>query len=184
MKTILLFGAGKSATILIDYLLEHSAAENWKLIVVDADLKLVQSKIGNSTRATGLSFDIRDGEERNRQIRIADIVISLLPPDLHILVAGDCLRLHKHLLTASYIDDDIRKWKNEIEKNKLLFLYEMGLDPGIDHMSAMKLIDEIHGFGGKIVSFKSHCGGLVAPESDDNPWHYKITWNPRNIIFA
>jgi saccharopine dehydrogenase-like NADP-dependent oxidoreductase len=184
MKTILLFGAGKSATVLIDYLLEQAAEENWKIVVVDADLKLVQSKIGNSTRATGLSFDIRNAEERAKQVRSADLVISLLPPSLHILVAGTCLRLSKHLLTASYVDEEISQWKADIEKNKVLFLYEMGLDPGIDHMSAMKLIDEIHGFGGKIRSFKSHCGGLVAPESDDNPWHYKISWNPRNVIMA
>src|SRR5688500_14819122 len=114
MKTILLFGAGKSATVLIDYLLEQSVAENWKIVVVDADLKLVQSKIGNSTRATGLSFDIRDAEERSKTVRSADIVISLLPPPLHILVAVDCIKQHKNLLTASYIDQEIRNWKTDI----------------------------------------------------------------------
>ena len=184
MKTILLFGAGKSATVLIDYLLENAITENWKVVVVDADLKLAQSKIGTSKRATAVSFDITNKEERAKQIRNADIVISLLPPSLHIEVAKDCVKLHKNLLTASYVDDDIKKLKSEIEKNKLLFLCEMGLDPGIDHMSAMKIVDEIHNKGGKITSFQSHCGGLVAPESDDNPWHYKISWNPRNIIMA
>ncbi|HEV7783076.1 MAG TPA: saccharopine dehydrogenase C-terminal domain-containing protein [Chitinophagaceae bacterium] len=184
MKTILLFGAGKSATVLIDYLLENAITGNWRTVVVDADLKLAQSKIGGSQRATAVSFDIKDAEERTRYIRNADIVISLLPPSLHIEVARDCVKQHKNLLTASYVDDDIRKLQPEIEKNKLLFLCEMGLDPGIDHMSAMKIIDEIHHSGGKIISFQSHCGGLVAPESDDNPWHYKISWNPRNIIMA
>lgn len=184
MKTILLFGAGKSATVLIDYLLEHSVTENWKVLVVDADLKLAQSKVSHSQRGTAISFDIADAAERGKYIRQADIVISLLPPSLHITVAKDCLKYHKNLLTASYVDDDIRKLEKEIGQNRLLFLYEMGLDPGIDHMSAMKLIDEIHADGGTITSFKSHCGGLVAPESDDNPWHYKISWNPRNIIMA
>ena len=184
MKTILLFGAGKSATVLIDYLLEISITENWKLIVVDADLQLAQSKIGNSLVATAVSFDINDKEERAKQILAANIVISMLPPSLHIKVAKDCVKLHKNLLTASYADNDIKKLQSDIEKNKLLFLCEMGLDPGIDHMSAMKIIDEIHEKGGHITSFKSHCGGLVAPESDDNPWHYKISWNPRNIIMA
>ena len=184
MKTILLFGAGKSATVLIEYLLKNAVEENWKVVVVDADLKLVQSKIGGSNRATAVAFDIQDNEERIKHIKGADIVISLLPPTLHIIVAGDCIRHSKHLLTASYADEAIQQWKPEIEKNKLLFLYEMGLDPGIDHMSAMKIIDEIHHFGGKVLSFKSHCGGLVAPESDDNPWHYKISWNPRNIVLA
>ncbi len=185
MKTILLFGAGKSATILIDYLIGNAINENWELVVVDADLETAQSKIGPSPRAVALSFDIKnDLDERAKNIKEADIVISLLPPSLHIEVARDCARFSKHLLTASYVDDDIKKLQPDIEKNKVLFLCEMGLDPGIDHMSAMKLIDEIRAKGGHITSFRSHCGGLVAPESDDNPWHYKISWNPRNIIMA
>ena len=184
MKTILLFGAGKSATILIDYLLDNAITENWKVVVVDADLELARTKIGISQHATALSFDIKNETERSKHIRTADIVISLLPPALHIEVARDCAKQHKNLLTASYVDADIKSLQGEIEKNKLLFLYEMGLDPGIDHMSAMQLVDDIHAKGGTITSFKSHCGGLVAPESDDNPWHYKISWNPRNIIMA
>lgn len=184
MKTILLFGAGKSATVLIDYLVENAVTENWHLLVIDADLKLAESKIGTSQYATAISFDISNTSERIRYIEKADLVISMLPPFLHIEVAKDCIAFQKNLLTASYIDDSIQELRAEIEKNKLLFLYEMGLDPGIDHMSAMKIIDEIHNKNGKIISFKSHCGGLVAPESDDNPWHYKISWNPRNIIMA
>jgi saccharopine dehydrogenase-like NADP-dependent oxidoreductase len=184
MKQILLFGTGKSATVLIDYLLENAITENWKITAVDADLELAKSKIGNSKRAEAVSFNINDAEERSSYIRRADIVISMLPPTLHIEVAKDCIRYSKNLLTASYVDDAIRKLQPDIEKHKLLFLYEMGLDPGIDHMSAMRIIDSIHAKGGKVTSFKSHCGGLVAPESDDNPWHYKISWNPRNIIMA
>lgn len=184
MKTILLFGAGKSATVLIDYLTKNAATENWKIIVADADLQLAESKIGGSPYALAAAFDIKSQAEREKYIRKADIVISLLPPFLHILVAKDCLKYRKNLLTASYVDQDIRLLEPEIKKNNLLFLYEMGLDPGIDHMSAMKLIDEIRDNGGQITSFISHCGGLVAPESDDNPWHYKISWNPRNIIMA
>lgn len=184
MKTILLFGAGKSATVLIDYLLENAVDQHWRLFLVDADLNLAQSKIGASNRGTAISFDIEDETERGRYIRQADIVISLLPPALHISIARDCVKFQKHLLTASYLDDATRELEPAIAKNKLLFLYEMGLDPGIDHMSAMQLIDGIRKKGGQIFSFVSHCGGLVAPESDDNPWHYKISWNPRNIILA
>src|SRR5260221_523415 len=184
MKTILLFGAGKSATVLIDYLLENAFTENWKIIIADADLKLAQSKIGHSQRATAVSFDINDGDERGKHIRHADLVISLLPPTLHFLVAKDCLKHHRNLLTASYVDEQMQALKTEIQNRQLLFLCEMGLDPGIDHMSAMKIIDSIHAKGGHITSFKSHCGGLVAPESDDNPWHYKLTWNSRNIVLA
>jgi saccharopine dehydrogenase-like NADP-dependent oxidoreductase len=184
MKTILLFGAGKSATLLIDYLLENAGKEGWKIIVVDSDLKLAQSKVGGSPYAQVITFDILHADERSRYIKQSDIVISLLPPSLHIEIARDCVKLGRHLLTASYVDDEIRKLRMDAEKNNVLLLCEMGLDPGIDHMSAMQIIDDIHDVGGKITSFKSHCGGLVAPESDDNPWHYKISWNPRNIIMA
>ena len=184
MKKILLFGAGKSATVLIDYLLFTAAEENWFVRVADADLKLAQSKVGDSSFAKAISFDINDENERAIAIQGADIVISLLPPTLHFLVAEDCVRYSKNLLTASYVDDKTEELKDDIERKGLLFLCEMGLDPGIDHMSAMRVVDDIRSNGGSVVSFKSHCGGLVAPESDDNPWHYKISWNPRNVVLA
>jgi saccharopine dehydrogenase-like NADP-dependent oxidoreductase len=184
MKNILLFGAGKSAGFLIEYLLLNAPDQNWQLILVDADLESAQKKIGNSPYGEAVSFNISDEGERARHIRNANIVISLLPPSLHFFIAKDCIRFKKNLLTASYVDDQMRSLKNEIDKNNLLFLCEMGLDPGIDHMSAKKMIDTIHDEGGLIYSFYSHCGGLVAPESDDNPWHYKISWNPRNIVTA
>lgn len=184
MKQVLLFGAGKSATVLIDYLLKNAPTGNWELSVIDADLELAKSKINNSPYGFAFSFDIADEEKRREFIEKSDVVISMLPPSLHFLVAKDCLEHSKHLLTASYVDEPIRSLRQEIDKKGLLFLCEMGLDPGIDHMSAMKMIDDIRGKGGRISSFKSHCGGLVAPESDDNPWHYKISWNPRNIILA
>ena len=184
MKKILLCGAGKSATVLIDFLIEQAENESWFITVADADLATAKRKVEKAVNALAISFDVMNEEDRSKHISEADIVISLLPPALHILIAKECLRLKKILLTASYTDDAIKELKPEIEKNNLLFLYEMGLDPGIDHMSAMQIIDEIHEKGGKITSFKSHCGGLVAPESDDNPWHYKISWNPRNIVLA
>jgi saccharopine dehydrogenase (NADP+, L-glutamate forming) len=184
MKQILLFGAGKSATVLIDYLVANAEKENWNLIVVDANLQLALDKIQNSSFGKAVSFDIMDDEKREKYISDASIVVSMLPPALHSKVAKDCIRFSKHLLTASYVDDEIRSMQAEIKNKNVLFLCEMGLDPGIDHMSAMKLIDHIHAKGGHIHSFKSHCGGLVAPESDNNPWHYKISWNPRNIVLA
>src|SRR6187431_2441082 len=184
MKNILLFGAGKSATVLIDYLLSNAEKEDWQLTVVDADINLAQSKIGISSYGNAVSFDINDETDRKSFIEQASIVISLLPPTLHMVVAKSCIESNKSLLTASYIDDEIRNLQSQIQNRSLLFLCEMGLDPGIDHMSAMKIVDKIHADGGKIVSFKSHCGGLVAPESDDNPWHYKVSWNPRNILLA
>jgi saccharopine dehydrogenase-like NADP-dependent oxidoreductase len=184
MKQVLLFGAGKSATVLIDYLLKNAEAETWLLTVVDADLTTAQKKIGDSPSGKAVSFDVTNKEERHSYISNADIVISLLPPAHHFLVAKDCVQLGRNLLTASYVDEQMRSLKNEIADNGLLFLCEMGLDPGIDHMSAKKIIDEIRDNGGTIHSFYSHCGGLVAPESDNNPWHYKISWNPRNVVTA
>ena len=180
----MLFGAGKSASALIKYLLDHAVEENWQLLLVDASLEQAEKKIGGSPSGKAYSFDIINDKERAGIIKEADIVISLMPPALHILIAKDCLRFHKHLLTASYVDAEMRSLQDEIKKNELLFLCEMGLDPGIDHMSAIRLIDEIRAAGGEINSFFSHCGGLVAPESDDNPWHYKISWNPRNVVNA
>lgn len=184
MKHILLFGAGKSATVLIDYLVENAITENWEIVIADADLKLAESKAGNFSFTKAVSFDINDEKERTKHIKHSHLVISMLPPSLHILVAKDCIRFRKNLLTASYADHEMNLLAADIEKNNLLFLCEMGLDPGIDHMSAMRIIDTIRDRGGKITSFKSHCGGLVAPESDDNPWHYKISWNSRNIVTA
>jgi saccharopine dehydrogenase-like NADP-dependent oxidoreductase len=184
MKTILLFGAGKSATSLIEYLGKCCDENDWKLLVCDANLDLAESKVKNYPSADAISIDVSNEEKRHEFISKSDIVISMLPPALHFLVAKDCVLFSKNLLTASYLDEKIRSLKNKIEEKGLIFLGEMGLDPGIDHMSAMKMIHEIKNQGGKITSFKSHCGGLVSPESDDNPWHYKITWNPANVVMA
>ncbi|MEI6263796.1 MAG: saccharopine dehydrogenase C-terminal domain-containing protein [Sphingobacteriia bacterium] len=183
-EQILLFGAGKSATVLIHYLAKICAQNQWYCTIVDIDEKLVQSKIGNSPFLSAKSIPIENEAERKLLIANTQLVISLLPPHLHNLVATSCLELGKHLLTASYIDDSIKKLENDIKSKGLFFLGEMGLDPGIDHMSAMQLIHSIQQKGGNIDSFKSHCGGLVAPESNNNPWKYKFSWNPRNIITA
>lgn len=184
MKNITLFGAGKSATILIDYLLHNAARQKWHVTVADHDLQLVKSKTGKSYYATPVAIDVKDAGSRQNLIKEADLVISLLPPALHILVAHDCIQFKKHLLTASYLDAAVKRLAPEIAAAGVLFLYEMGLDPGLDHMSAMKLIHSIEKKGGQISSFKSYCGGLISPESNDNPWSYKISWNPRNIVMA
>jgi saccharopine dehydrogenase-like NADP-dependent oxidoreductase len=184
MKRILLFGAGKSATVLIDYLKMAVQEEGWFLTVVDANAALAQEKVAQATGCAADSFDIQDAALRRRFVDESDLVISLLPPALHLLVAKDCLAAKKDLLTASYVDEEMKKLAPAIAESGLLFLCEMGLDPGIDHMSAKRMIDDIHENGGAIQSFLSHCGGLVAPESDDNPWHYKVSWNPRNVVRA
>jgi saccharopine dehydrogenase-like NADP-dependent oxidoreductase len=184
LKTILLIGAGKSATVLIDYLLQETEKNGWKFILADADKNTVLAKTKNSRFAEAVELDVTDDRQREKLIQRAHVVISMMPPTLHFLIAKDCVEYRKHLLTASYLDENIRSLRDEINHRKLFFLCEMGLDPGIDHMSAMKIIGGIREQGGNILSFKSHCGGLIAPESDDNPWHYKISWNPRNIVMA
>jgi saccharopine dehydrogenase (NADP+, L-glutamate forming) len=157
---------------------------SWYILLADGDEAIAKNKWNNAPNGTALGIDIENNLDRQNLVQKADIVVSMMPAQLHFLVAKDCLHFGKPLFTASYVDDNMRSIASEIEAKQLLFLCEMGLDPGIDHMSAMAIIDEIHQKGGKITSFKSHCGGLVAPESDDNPWHYKISWNPRNIILA
>ena len=183
-QTILIIGAGKSATVLIQYLQQKALENDWYILLADGDEAIAKNKWNNAPNGTALGIDIENNLDRQNLVQKADIVVSMMPAQLHFLVAKDCLQFGKPLFTASYVDDNMRSIASEIEAKQLLFLCEMGLDPGIDHMSAMAIIDEIHQKGGKITSFKSHCGGLVAPESDDNPWHYKISWNPRNIILA
>jgi saccharopine dehydrogenase-like NADP-dependent oxidoreductase len=184
MKKILLFGAGKSATCLIRYLVRETGSRGWQLVVAEVNLSLAESKIGAVSHARAVTLRVEDEQEREDLVSEADIIISLLPPSLHFLVAMSCVKCKKNLLTASYLDDKIKALEPAIRENGLLFVGEMGLDPGIDHMSAMQLIHRIREDGGRILSFRSHTGGLVAPESDDNPWHYKISWNPRNVVTA
>ena len=184
MNHILLFGAGKSATVLINYLSQLTEEKKWQVTIADGNAELLAQKVIPTSFVTSTLINIEDANSRQALIEQANVVISMMPPTLHYLIALDCITYKKHLLTASYIDEKIKALASSIQENNLLFLCEMGLDPGIDHMSAMKLIDEIKNKGGNIASFKSHCGGLIAPESDDNPWHYKISWNPKNIILA
>jgi saccharopine dehydrogenase (NADP+, L-glutamate forming) len=184
MKNIVLFGAGKSAGCLIDYLSHVCQANHWILTIADNNIESLQQKLSGLQAVHPVRVNVEIPSEIDPLIEKADLVISLLPPSLHILVARGCLARSKNLLTASYVDENIRSLLAEITEKGLLFLCEMGLDPGIDHMSAMLLINRVRREGGKITSFRSHTGGLVAPESDDNRWHYKISWNPRNVVRA
>ncbi|MCW3085219.1 MAG: putative saccharopine dehydrogenase [Bacteroidetes bacterium] len=184
MKNILLIGAGRSASCLIKYLLDHSTAENWNVTVADVSLELVQQKTNNHPNSRAIAIDINDEMQREQEITRADLVISMLPAFMHMSVATDCVRLKKHLATASYVSKEMAALNDEAKAAGIILMNEIGLDPGVDHASAMKIIDEIHEKGGELTLFKSYCGGLVAPESDTNPWGYKFSWNPRNVILA
>jgi len=184
MRTILIIGAGRSASSLIKYLLNKSEAEQLQLVIADISFELAKSKTNNHPNAIPIQLDISNIEHRQKEIQKASIVISMLPAHLHIEIAEDCIAFKKHLVTASYISPKMQELDNQAKENGLIFMNEIGLDPGIDHMSAMKVIDEIKEKGGKMIQFESFCGGLVAPESDTNLWNYKFSWNPRNVVLA
>ncbi len=181
---ILLFGAGRSATHLIRYLLSYASGESWNLTVVDANIAQAKKKVNGHEHGKVVSFDIMENDMRRKLIESADLVISLLPAHLHNIVAKDCLDIGRHLCTASYVSPEMDKMAAEARSKNIIFMGELGLDPGLDHMSALEVIDDIKSKGGHMLAFKSYTGGLVAPESDDNPWHYKISWNPRNVVLA
>ncbi len=184
MKKILVIGAGRSAVTLIKYLLDNAEANNWSVTVADFSEELAKQAVNNHPNAKAIFFNVTDVVQRENEITAADIVISMLPPSMHIMVAEDCVRLGKNLVTASYVSKEILALDEKAKKAGVLLLNEIGLDPGIDHMSAMQVIDWIKENGGELTSFKSFCGGLVHPDYDNNPWNYKFTWNPRNVVLA
>jgi saccharopine dehydrogenase-like NADP-dependent oxidoreductase len=185
MKTILVLGAGRSSSALITYLLQRAATFNWKIVVGDVSEAAARLRIGGSTRGHAILFDIHDETKSVEIIRSADVVISLMPAHLHHLVARLCIDNGKHLLNASYVSPEMQALHEEALAKNVLLLNECGLDPGIDHMSAMQVIDKIKAEGGKLITFESFTGGLISPETDlENPWRYKFTWNPRNVVMA
>lgn len=184
MRKILIIGAGRSASSLIQYLLQKSTAENLHLTIADLSLELAQKKAQNHPNATAVQLDIKNTQQRQAEIEKADIVISMLPAFMHIEVAKDCIAYQKNMVTASYISPEMQALDVQVKEKGLVFMNEIGLDPGIDHMSAMQVIDSIRSQGGKMILFESFCGGLVAPEYDNNLWNYKFTWAPRNVVLA
>ena len=184
MREILIIGAGKSTSVLINHLLEKAESEDLFLRIGDLDMETARKATQNHQRCEALALDVFDPASRETAIKRADIVISMLPARFHIEVARDCVKFKKNMVTASYISKEMKALDEEVKKNKLVFMNEIGVDPGIDHMSAMQVIDRIRDKGGKMLMFESFTGGLVAPESDTNLWNYKFTWNPRNVVVA
>ncbi len=184
MRNILIIGAGKSTSSLVRYLSEQSVTENLEISIADKDLKQAKKIAEVSDKLHPIELDIFNKNDRESAVKTADIVISMLPARFHIEVAKDCLKFNKNMVTASYVSEDMQKLDEEVKASGLTFMNEIGVDPGIDHMSAMQVIDRIKNKGGKVIMFESFTGGLVAPESDDNLWHYKFTWNPRNVVVA
>ena len=184
MRKILVVGAGKSTSYLIDYFLEKAADENLHLTIGDINPDAISSHIKNHENCTVIQLDIFNDDDRKSTIKESDIVVSMLPARMHMKVAKDCISFEKHLVTASYVSEEIKTLDEQAKQKGLVFMNEIGLDPGVDHMSAMQVIDRIREKGGKMILFESFTGGLVAPESDNNLWNYKFTWNPRNVVVA
>jgi saccharopine dehydrogenase (NAD+, L-glutamate forming) len=184
MRKILVIGSGKSTSYLIKYLLDKSIQEELHIIVGDINIGNAKKLIGDHENANAITLDVFDKSSRQAAIENADIVVSMLPARFHLEVAKDCVAFGKNMVTASYVSEDMQKLNKIVTDKGLVFMNEIGVDPGIDHMSAMKILDHIRDKGGKMVLFESFTGGLVAPESDNNLWNYKFTWNPRNVVVA
>jgi saccharopine dehydrogenase (NAD+, L-glutamate forming) len=182
MKNILIIGSGRSTSVLIHYLEGQSQHYGWAITVGDRELRLIKEKTSPSTRA--ITFDVFNEEQLNEEVQQADIVVSMLPAMFHPIVARSCLKFRKSMLTASYVSQEISDMHTQANSLGILFLNEMGVDPGIDHMSAMRVINRLRDQGNELLCFETFTGGLIAPESDNNPWNYKITWNPRNVVLA
>ncbi|MCW5895727.1 MAG: saccharopine dehydrogenase NADP-binding domain-containing protein [Bacteroidetes bacterium] len=184
MKHILVLGAGQSTSYLISYLLQHAEQFDWFVTVGDHNAELATQRVAGHPRGQALQFDINDEPTRVALLKKAKIVVNMLPRPYQHLVALECLKNSSHMITASYEDPMVRKLETEAHRKNILILNEMGLDPGIDHMVGMALIQRIRNQGGVVNSFRSYGGGLPAPKAAPNPLNYAITWNPRNVLMA
>ncbi|TBM98995.1 saccharopine dehydrogenase [Hyunsoonleella flava] len=184
MRKILVIGSGKSTSYLLKYLLDKSTSENLFITVGDINISSAQSILKNHTNSNVIQLDVFNDKERSNAIKNADIVISMLPARFHGTVAKDCILHNKHMVTASYVSPEMKALEGKAKSKGIILMNEIGVDPGIDHMSAMQVLDKIRDKGGNIILFESFTGGLVAPESDNNLWNYKFTWNPRNVVTA
>ena len=184
LRKILVIGAGKSTSYLLDYFSEKAKEQELQIIIADLNPDTIPEKFKTNPSFETIKLDIFKTEERQKIIEEVAIVVSMLPAHLHINIAKDCIQFRKHMVTASYVSDEIKLLDQEAKEKGLVFMNEIGLDPGIDHMSAIQIINRIKNSGGKMLLFESFTGGLVAPESDNNLWNYKFTWNPRNVVVA
>ncbi len=181
MKRVLVLGAGLVSRPLVHYLTEK---EDLEVTVASRTVSKAEALVEGRERGSALALDVGDERALERQIAEHDLAVSLLPAPKHPLVAGICLEHGKHMATTSYIGDEMKALDEPARKAGLTFINECGVDPGIDHMSAMRVIDAVREKGGKVVSFRSYCGGLPAPEANDNPIGYKFSWAPRGVLVA
>jgi len=185
MQKIAILGAGRSAGYLIDYLSDKSIENNWHVTVFDQNFEGYFSSFGKNKNCEFVSINLSDFHALQEIVVQSDLIVSVLPPSMHFSVARFCVLHHTHLVTASYISPEMKALHEVAFENNIVLLNELGLDPGIDHISAAKVIQEIQEKGGEIIGFESYCGGLIREEDcNGNPWKYKFTWNPRNVVLA
>ncbi len=184
MKNILVLGAGQSTAYLVSHLLKHADENDWFVTVCDRDGQLAASHVAGHPRGQAITFDVNDATSRTALIKKASIVVNMLTRPFQHLLALECLNCGVHMVTASYEDPSVHAMDADAHRRNILILNELGLDPGIDHMIAMSLIQSVRGNGGEVRSFRSYGGGLPAPDSKINPLRYMITWNPRNVLLA
>jgi len=184
VKKIAVLGAGRSAGPLIEYLATHPDSSSWTVSVYDQDAETLARKTASFRNVSVESGDLRSTELLDRIVSAHDVVVSMLPAFMHLPVAERCVRFGRHLVTASYISPEMQALDAEVRAKGLVFVNECGVDPGIDHMSTMELLHRLRREGAQVTSYESFCGGILAPESPANPWSYKFTWNPRNVVLA
>jgi len=180
MKKILILGAGMVSKPIVVYLLN----KGYQVTLGDLDQSKAQTIVGNNPHGKAIHFDVKNEELLNQVVQDHDITVSLLPWIFHPTVAKYCLAHKKNMVTTSYVKPQMQAMDQQAKKAGVIFLNEIGLDPGIDHMSAMRIIDHIHNKGGKVDEFYSFCGALVAPEVEKNPFNYKFTWAPKGVVMA
>jgi saccharopine dehydrogenase-like NADP-dependent oxidoreductase len=182
LKKVLLLGAGMVAGPHVTYLLE----KGYQVTVASRTLTKAENLIGKHPNGVAKQFDITvaSNDELDALVKECDLAVSLLPYIYHVQVAKACIKNKKHMVTTSYVSPEMKALDSDAKAAGIIILNEIGVDPGIDHMSAQKIIDSVHERNGKINSFKSYCGGLPAPEANTNPWGYKLSWSPRGVILA
>jgi len=184
MKNVLVLGAGQSATYLIRYLLEQAEEQGWFVTVGDRDLALAERAVAGHPCGDAIAFDVTDGDMRTSHVARSELVVHLLPQHFQSVIARDCVQQGRHMISVSYQDRSMAEIAADAQRKGVLLLTEVGLDPGIDLMSAMEIIDRVHDRGGVVESFESYGSGVPAPEVKTNPLRYCITWNPRNVVMA
>jgi saccharopine dehydrogenase-like NADP-dependent oxidoreductase len=181
MKKIVVLGAGLVSKPLVKYLL---GVEDFFVTLGDMDVEKASGILGNAANAKAVPLEAGDRYQIETLIKANDLAISLLPFGFHPTVAEFCIRHKKHMVTASYVSDQMKGMDKEAKAAGITILNEIGVDPGIDHMSAMRIIDSVHDREGKIEEFYSYCGGLPAPDANDNPFGYKFSWSPQGVLKA